>query len=54
MTWGSSGFSSLDRHSLASGHFSRHPNAFHAKLMVMDFDGTISTEVALFNKKAVQ
>jgi multiple sugar transport system substrate-binding protein len=27
-------------------------NAFHSKLMVMDFDGTISTEVALFNKKA--
>jgi multiple sugar transport system substrate-binding protein len=26
-------------------------NAFHAKLMVMDFDGTISTEVALFKKK---
>ena len=26
-------------------------NAFHAKLMVMDFDGTISTEVALYNKK---
>jgi multiple sugar transport system substrate-binding protein len=26
-------------------------NAFHSKLMVMDFDGTISTEVALFNKK---
>jgi multiple sugar transport system substrate-binding protein len=27
-------------------------NAFHSKLMVMDFDGTISTEVALYNKKA--
>src|SRR5215470_2957936 len=26
-------------------------NAFHAKLMVMDFDGTISTEVAIYNKK---
>jgi multiple sugar transport system substrate-binding protein len=26
-------------------------NAFHAKTMVMDFDGTISTEVALYNKK---
>ena len=26
-------------------------NAFHAKLMVMDFDGTISTEIALYNKK---
>jgi multiple sugar transport system substrate-binding protein len=26
-------------------------NAFHAKLMVMDFDGTISTEVALYHKK---
>src|SRR5215472_3060805 len=26
-------------------------NAFHSKLMVMDFDGTISTEVALYNKK---
>jgi hypothetical protein len=26
-------------------------NAFHCKLMVMDFDGTISTEVALYNKK---
>src|SRR5205823_6021131 len=26
-------------------------NAFHAKLMVMDFDGTISTEVAIFDKK---
>src|SRR5437764_2744673 len=26
-------------------------NAFHAKLMVMDFDGTISTEVALYDKK---
>src|SRR6516162_5846398 len=26
-------------------------NAFHAKLMVMDFDGTISTEVAVFKKK---
>ena len=26
-------------------------NAFHSKLMVMDFDGTISTEVALFKKK---
>src|SRR5215831_14574951 len=26
-------------------------NAFHSKLMVMDFDGTISTEVALYHKK---
>ena len=26
-------------------------NAFHAKLIVMDFDGSISTEVALYNKK---
>jgi hypothetical protein len=26
-------------------------NAFHSKLMVMDFDGTISTEVALYNKE---
>jgi len=26
-------------------------NAFHSKLMVMDYDGTISTEVALFKKK---
>src|SRR5216683_596410 len=26
-------------------------NAFHSKLMVMDFDGTISTEVAVYNKK---
>src|SRR5215831_6077459 len=26
-------------------------NAFHSKLMVMDFDGTISTEVALYDKK---
>ena len=26
-------------------------NAFHAKQMIMDFDGTISTEVALFHKK---
>jgi multiple sugar transport system substrate-binding protein len=26
-------------------------NAFHSKLIVMDFDGTISTEVALFHKK---
>jgi len=26
-------------------------NAFHAKQMVMDLDGTISTEVALFHKK---
>jgi multiple sugar transport system substrate-binding protein len=26
-------------------------NAFHAKLMVMDFDGTISTEVAVYEKK---
>src|SRR5262252_7937865 len=26
-------------------------NAFHAKQMLMDFDGTISTEVALFHKK---
>jgi multiple sugar transport system substrate-binding protein len=26
-------------------------NAFHAKLVVMDFDGTISTEVALWNDK---
>jgi len=26
-------------------------NAFHAKLIVMDFDGSISTEVALFGKK---
>jgi multiple sugar transport system substrate-binding protein len=26
-------------------------NAFHAKQIVMDLDGTISTEVALFNKK---
>src|SRR5262249_42507692 len=24
---------------------------FHAKLMVMDFDGTISTEVAIYDKK---
>jgi multiple sugar transport system substrate-binding protein len=27
-------------------------NAFHSKLMVMDFDGTISTEVALYHDKA--
>ncbi len=27
-------------------------NAFHSKLMVMDFDGTISTEVALYHNKA--
>jgi multiple sugar transport system substrate-binding protein len=27
-------------------------NAFHAKLIVMDFDGTISTEVALYHNKA--
>jgi multiple sugar transport system substrate-binding protein len=27
-------------------------NAFHSKLMVMDFDGTISTEVALYKQKA--
>ncbi len=26
-------------------------NAFHAKQMIMDFDGTISTEVALYHKK---
>jgi len=26
-------------------------NAFHSKLMVMDFDGTISTEAALYSKK---
>jgi multiple sugar transport system substrate-binding protein len=26
-------------------------NAFHAKLMVMDIDGTISTEVAIYDKK---
>ena len=26
-------------------------NAFHSKLVVMDFDGTISTEVALWNNK---
>jgi len=26
-------------------------NAFHSKLMVMDFDGSISTEVAVFKKK---
>ena len=26
-------------------------NAFHSKLMVMDLDGTISTEIALYNKK---
>ena len=26
-------------------------NAFHAKLIVMDFDGTISTEVAMFHEK---
>src|SRR5207248_2374031 len=26
-------------------------NAFHAKTLVMDLDGTISTEVAIFNKK---
>ena len=26
-------------------------NAFHAKLIVMDFDGTISTEVALYHNK---
>jgi multiple sugar transport system substrate-binding protein len=26
-------------------------NAFHSKLMVMDFDGTISTEVALYHEK---
>jgi multiple sugar transport system substrate-binding protein len=26
-------------------------NAFHSKLMVMDFDGTISTEVALYHSK---
>jgi multiple sugar transport system substrate-binding protein len=27
-------------------------NAFHSKLVVMDFDGTISTEVALYHDKA--
>jgi multiple sugar transport system substrate-binding protein len=27
-------------------------NAFHSKLVIMDFDGTISTEVALWNDKA--
>jgi multiple sugar transport system substrate-binding protein len=27
-------------------------NAFHAKLVVMDFDGTISTELALYHDKA--
>ena len=26
-------------------------NAFHAKTIVMDLDGSISTEVAIFNKK---
>src|SRR5947208_17051276 len=26
-------------------------NAFHAKLIVMDFDGSLSTEVALYKKK---
>jgi multiple sugar transport system substrate-binding protein len=26
-------------------------NAFHAKLMVLDFDGSISTELALYDKK---
>jgi multiple sugar transport system substrate-binding protein len=26
-------------------------NAFHSKLVIMDFDGTISTEVALWNEK---
>jgi multiple sugar transport system substrate-binding protein len=26
-------------------------NAFHSKLMVIDFDGSISTELALYNKK---
>ena len=26
-------------------------NAFHSKLMVMDFDGSISTEIALYDKK---
>jgi multiple sugar transport system substrate-binding protein len=26
-------------------------NAFHSKLMVMDFDGSISTELALYNNK---
>jgi multiple sugar transport system substrate-binding protein len=26
-------------------------NAFHAKLMVMDFDGSLSTEVAVYNNK---
>jgi multiple sugar transport system substrate-binding protein len=26
-------------------------NAFHAKQMIMDFDGTISTELALYHKK---
>jgi multiple sugar transport system substrate-binding protein len=26
-------------------------NAFHSKLMVMDFDGTISTEIAIYDKK---
>ena len=26
-------------------------NAFHAKLIIMDFDGTISTEVALYHDK---
>ena len=26
-------------------------NAFHSKLIVMDFDGTISTEVALWHDK---
>src|SRR6202048_499176 len=37
------GAAGVDRQSIADN------NAFHSKLMVMDFDGTISTEVALYN-----
>jgi hypothetical protein len=29
-------------------------NAFHAKLIVMDFDGSLSTEVALYKKLSIR
>ena len=37
--------------SARSPQLERHNNAFHAKQMIMDLDGTISTELALYHRK---
>ena len=36
---------------VVSWNYADDNNAFHSKLMVMDFDGSISTELALYNNK---